>query len=175
MWLASKFKKVIACFTCLAVLCCSCTSYQGKTSDGNITININTKYEVKSKESQNFIELKNLKTGKTWKITYEQFLDMANSYEYWTQVSNKKPEISEIKEDDSYLYITFNYYDARFKDKVGFKIRKKDFSILSGKILVPKQYLNIPDKKVKNILIGVTAGTTTWAIIATILIIILLK
>jgi hypothetical protein len=171
MWLVNKVGLVILSLVFFAT---GCTSFQGRTSDGNVDINISTKYEVSTKKSQQFIELKNLKTGKAWKITYEEFIDMANSYEYWTQVSNKKPEISEIKEDDEYLYITFNYYDSRYKDKIGFKINKKDFSILSGKILVPKRYLQIPDKRAKDIMIGVTAGVSAYAIAISILLIILL-
>lgn len=138
-----------------------------KQGDTKIIVDIKPKIDKDNKEEY-FLILKNPKTNKEWKITYSEWFTMTTSYHYWKRVSTQRPTISEVYEDDVYLYIVFNYYDDSNKDFLGIKINKTKESILSGKVLVPKKYLVARDAKKITIAYGIVAGLSVYGILVTI-------
>lgn len=143
-------------------------------SDSQINVNIDTTLKVEDdKDTLNVLTITNKKTGKKWEMTYNEWKVMTTSYKYWGYVSKQQPRISDVIEDDHYIYIMFNYYDVKSKDVLGFKFKKED-SILAGKVLVPKRYLVARDESKKNLYIGVATGTSAYALLVTLLLLIAL-
>ena len=179
-------KYIILCINLLLIGCSSVSILQPPKqitqtaipnitqSDNNVDVTLNTSLVVKQEDDpNNFLIIKNHKTGKEWKITYSEWEVLTKSYQYWGFVTNQKPKISEVTEDDNYLYIVFNYYDLQSKDVLGFKFTKKD-SILSGRVIISKKYLIANDYKQSILYQSIAIGTFAYGILATILIIIII-
>lgn len=142
--------------------------------DNEIHIDITATLEVKNDPNpgNNLLIIKNKKTGKEWTLTYSEWNVLTKGYENWKIVTSQKPKISEISEKDGYIQIVFNYYVTKDDNKI--ISSKKEYSILSGKVLVPKRYLVSVDESKKNIYLGVMAGSLGYSVLITILLIILL-
>ena len=112
------------------------------------------------------VTVRNNTTGKEWEFSQKEFLLVIKSWENWEVVSKTDPEITKFEQDAENLYITFNYYtttnDGRTKT-----------SVLSGVIIMNKKYLT-QKTGTTEMFIGLIVGLAGYAVLTTILVIILI-
>jgi len=82
----------------------------------------------------------NKRTKNQWTLSSQEFNILYEAYSNWRVVEQKDPIISDITEDDNYVYIHFGYYKDNPKSSFSF-FRSNKNSVLAGKILIHKKYL----------------------------------
>jgi hypothetical protein len=110
------------------------------------------------------ILIKNIKTGKEWKFTQSEFNIIIDNNKNWNTVVKGVPEVSKFTQDNTNVYITFNYYN--YSDD-----KKTKTSVLSGKIIINREYLREKtsnEELFKNVIIGLSV----YSLLVTIILII---
>ena len=130
------------------------------------------KLELQNSNAKTLL-IKYLPTGKEWQISITDWEILSTSYLYWKSISTGSPKISKVYEDDIYLYIIFNYYYNNTDEYFGIKINKEK-SILSGTVMVPKNYLIQKNAQLNNILYNITIGVGVYSILTTILLLLII-
>ncbi len=147
---------------------CSTTPIKEK-KEVNFKDSKNITTDIKNFKGKNYLIIEDSKTKKKWVIEYEQWKQLNQSYTFWNTVTNNKPKILNIKEEDGYININFSY--TMVDDS---KLVKKEKTILAGYVHVPKKYINEDVKKQLDVYRGAVIGTGTYAGLTTLLVVILL-
>jgi len=149
------------------VFACSVSQIKNSPSGDKPSIDITTKLE--KYKGTDYLVITDKKTQKSWVIEYGQWQTLTKAYKYWETVTNNKPKILNIKEEEGYLVINFCYEYTDPEKKVNATSR-----ILAGKVYVPKKYINDDVKRQLEVYRGVVIGTGTYSALTTVLLIILL-
>jgi len=124
----------------------------------DIKWNVLFKYPTQKK---GFLVITDKQTKKSYTITYQEFFVLKKSYKNWRVVEKQVPVITKIKEDDGFLFITFNYLD-------------ENKSILSGQFIINTAYIkDRNDTRKLNAYRGVTFGLGTYSVMTTLFCILL--
>jgi len=150
----------------MLVFACSGSQIKDIQDKDKPSIDITTKLE--KYKGSDYLVIADKKTGKSWVIEYGQWETLTKAYKYWETVTNNKPKILDVKEEEGYLIINFCY---EYKDP---EKRNKVTRILAGKVYVPKKYVNDEVKRKLEVYRGVVIGTGTYSALTTVLLVILL-